>query len=107
MNDRLPNGTLVSFYSGGSGYTGFIIGTCSYDNAGPDNAYVVRYVWKEEDDSPRKPYSIVAMKDTELVDNFPESFVVGGHWSATPEDRCDEWVLKWEDGRLMIIPVEE
>jgi hypothetical protein len=95
-------GTLVRFHSGSSEYVGFVIGTCSYDNGGPDNAYVVRYVFTGS--PPHKPYTIVAADAVEVVADFPENFNVGGHWSATPKDRADEWVLKRESGRILVVP---
>jgi len=103
MKTPYQKGTLLKFSSGGSTYTGFVIGTCSYDNAGEDNAYVIRYVFVDE--SPRKPYTIVAMDEVELVRKFPANFHVGGDWSATPEDRCKEWKLL-KDKHLLVVPCE-
>src|ERR1043166_621111 len=89
----LPRGTLVRWHSLGSTYRGFIIGTCSYDLAGDDNAYVVRYVWRGGDDGPASPYAVVAIDAVELADDWLKGrmFVVGGNWSATPADRCEQW----------------
>ena len=97
-------GTLVTFCSGGSRYTGFVIGTCSYDGCSEPNAYVVRYIWKVEEDEPRKPYTIADAKGVELVTEYTDDFFVGGHWSATPDDRCTQWKLKREKGLLRIVP---
>lgn len=100
----LKNGTLIKFSSFGNSYKGFIIGVCSYDNLEENNAYVVRYVWVNYDEMPRKPYTIVRFDAVELVMDFPEDFQVGGHWSATPQDRCDEWLLVKTETCLFIVP---
>lgn len=102
----LKNGTLVSFSSGGSTYTGFIVGICSYDNAGPPNAYAVRYIYNPEGDEPRKPYTIVDIERIQTVQNFTGDFTVAGHWSATPDDRCSEWKIEKKDGLLFVLPTE-
>jgi hypothetical protein len=104
---RLKNGTLVTYTSMGSRYHGFIIGTCSYDGAESDNAYVVRYVWPPDGEQPRRPFAIVKLGAVELVKKFSEDFSVGGHWSRTPDDRCDEWTLEkdGETGNLVIKPI--
>ena len=106
--NRLKNGTVIE----AGDVWGVIIGTCSYDNNGPDNAYVVRYVWGEkawEPRRPRRPYAIIEMKNVSLVDaeEFPEDFYIGGPWSSTPEDRCDEWerVTDPETGNVLIVPL--
>ena len=99
-------GTLIEFSSYGSSYTGFVIGTCSYDNNGPDNAYVVRYVWTDGD-APRKPYTIVAADSAKPMKDYPEDFLVGSHWSCTPRDRCVEWVLQRDEetNNLLIVAI--
>ena len=101
-------GTLLHWWSGGNPYYGMVVGTCSYDNCGEDNAYVMRYVMKEHD-PPRRPYAIVDMKSVEAVGEWPEDFYISGHWSASPDDRCEEWVVKKDDatGLLMIVPQQE
>lgn len=102
---RYKNGTLIEWCSGGSCYYGVVIGTCSYDNCGEDNAYVARYVWKINGDSPRHPFGIVSMDAVELVKDWPENFYIADGWSRTPDDRCKSWVLQEsEDGTLMIVP---
>lgn len=103
---QYKNGTLLTWHSGGSTYYGFVVGTCSYDNCGKDNAYVARYVFKDNFDAPRHPYTVVDMTVVELVKDWPDKFYIGGHWSRSPEDRCDEWNLQYEDGKIMILPVK-
>ncbi len=102
----LDKGTLIVFNSGGSTYTGVIIGTCSYDLAGPDNAYVVRYVWPEDGDVPRKPYTIADASQVYLVTKFPEDFTIGGGYSATPDDRLkneEEWMVEKQPIGLKLV----
>ena len=103
-----PKGTVVAFSSMGISYNGFIIGTCSYDNAGSDNAYVIRYIAAADGDQPRKPYTIVDKTRVSPVLEYQEAFLVAGHWSATPDDRCDEWEIKTtSDGWLKVEGVHE
>ncbi len=105
---RYKNGTLLQWWSGGNCYYGFVIGTCSYDNCGDDNAYVTRYVWKMDGDAPRHPFTIVAMDAVELVTDWPEDYYIADGWSRTPDDRCKLWSLQdFEDGILMIVPSKE
>jgi hypothetical protein len=106
---KYKNGTLLTWHSWGNTYYGFVIGTCSYDNHDEDNAYVMRYVFSEDSEVPRRPYAIVEMDGVELVADWPEDFVVGGHWSRTPEDRCEQWALSKskKTGHLLIIPLKE
>jgi hypothetical protein len=104
MNEVFQNGTLISFSSIGNSYKGFIVGTCSYDNAGEDNAYVVRYVFPEDGESPRKPYTIVEMRLASAVVDFPDNFFVAGNWSASPVDRCPAWKLNREGKYLFVVP---
>jgi hypothetical protein len=103
----MKNGTLVRFNSWGSTYNGFIVGECSYDNCGENNGYVVRYVWRINDEAPRKPYTIVDKESVKPVEEFPEDFLVGDHWSKTPADRCTEWELKKDESTnyLMVVPL--
>ncbi len=100
-------GTLLTWSSGGSTYTGFVVGTCSYDNCGEDNAYVMRYVIKEGNDPPRHPFAIARMDWVKPVKEFPEDFSIGDHWSATPDDRCEEWKVEERGDLLFIVPVQE
>lgn len=104
----LPRGCLIRFHGLGTTYHGFIVGTCSWDNAGPDNAYVVRYVWRGFEEAPRRPYAVVAMDQAEPVSDWPDYFHVGGHWCATPADRGTErhrWQLVVRDGKCFIEPM--
>ena len=107
-----PNGTLVKWNSWGNTYRGMIVGTCSYDNCGKDNAYVCRYVWKPDYETPRHPFAIVDMKAVEVYgkddDEWPEDFYIGDHWSRTPPDRCKEWErVKQNDGSYLIVPIQK
>lgn len=102
----LKRNTLIVFHSMGSTYHGFIIGTCGYDG-GDDNAYVVRYVFKDQwEGQPRRPYAIVDLKRAEPVKEYPEDFLVCGYWSATPDDRTEKWDLQKdpETGNLLVMP---
>ena len=105
MTALLKKGTLVEFHSWGNTYRGFIVGTCCYDLYGEDNGYVVRYVWRKQDDAPRKPYTIVGVKRVEPIKDFPEDFYIGDHYSATPDDRCNDWgwVRDEETGHLIVV----
>jgi hypothetical protein len=103
--DLLKRGTLVTWWSGGNPYTGFIIGTCSYDNAGDDKDYIVRYVWQDGDWEPRHPFGIVAMDKVTPVKEYSEDCAIGGYWSACSRDRCDKWKLvrDEETGHLLLM----
>lgn len=105
--NRLKNGTLVEFHSGGNTYFGLVIGTCSYDNLSEDNAYAIRYVWIDNYLTPRRPYTIAAMDSVRTVKEFPEDFYIGAGWQCTPDDRCDEWirVIDPQTENILIIPV--
>lgn len=98
----MQNGTLVTYSSHGSTYYGFIVGPCDYDGMGSVNAYAIRYVMKQ-DESPRRPYTIVAADQLRLVTEFPEDFFMAGHWSATPNDRTEIWDLKREQDRILVV----
>ena len=104
MDERLVNGTLVRWHSGGNTMHGFVVGTCSYDLAGDDNAYVCRYAMRPGDESPRRPYAVVDVKSVEPVTDWPKDFFVGGHWGASPQDRVDEWdTCKDESGHVIVV----
>jgi hypothetical protein len=105
---KYKNGTLLTWHSFGDTYYGFVIGTCSYDNHGEDNAYVMRYVFKDISNGPRRPYAIVDINAVELVKDWPEDFFVTDHWSRTPPDRCDEWSLSKDEntGHFLIVPLK-
>ena len=103
------NGTLLQWSSMGNSYTGFVVGICSYDNCGEDNAYVIRYVTRKDDGAvaiPHHPFAITSIERVELVTDWDEDFNVCGHWSATPDDRCELWELTVDKatGNLMITP---
>jgi hypothetical protein len=66
----------------------------------------MRYVWTNDGEAPRRPYTIVGKDEVKPVTNWPENFAVGDHWSRTPDDRCDTWeVIKDEETKhLLIVP---
>lgn len=102
----LKKGTVVKVSTGfGCVSKGFIVGTCAYDGGEKGNAYVLRYVMFDEEEQPRKPYTVVAFDKVEPIKNLPKkAFMVAGHWIGTPEDKNDKWDLNEEDGNLIITP---